>query len=435
MTTDTVGPIRASERIGTLDVLRGVAVCGILLMNIPLMGLSWDLGGRPNLPAVVNADWIALTIQRLFFEGTMRGLFTLLFGAGMLVMLKRMEEPGAPSTQAYITRCFALMLLGVVNFAILFWPGEILFNYGVAGLALFLFRRANVRVLLTAALALVTVMTIFLGSHELKRIDTLMVAEIAAEAKAEGKKLTKEQEAALEKKTEMIKAAKQSPEVIAKERDRRTHLSTLLGWSTEKWAEFNLTPLALAFLGESLAFMLLGMALFKTGVLSGDKPLGFYVGLAVGGYAAGLAMRGVLATLAWRAGFLPDPEGIGWGAFLYEVTRLPMTLGLLGLVVALYKVGALGAARMLKAIGQLALTNYMGQSLITSVLFYGFKLYDRIPFAWLMAVCVAIWIAQGIFSLLWLRFFSIGPAEWALRSLTYGAWAPLKRTPETAPAA
>src|SRR3954470_3140581 len=82
-----IGPLRTGERVATLDVLRGVAVCGILLMNIPYMGQLGD-SGLPAFPATPNLDWIAYTIQNVGFAGSMRGLFTLLFGAGMVIMLR-----------------------------------------------------------------------------------------------------------------------------------------------------------------------------------------------------------------------------------------------------------------------------------------------------------------------------------------------------------
>lgn len=139
----STAPVIERDRLGSLDVLRGVAVCGILLMNIAMMGMLGDIA-RPPLPAMLDADWITYVGVRTFFSGTMRGLFTLLFGAGMLIMLRRADEIGGEgSIQAYLTRCFALILLGAANFAIFLWPGEILFNYGVVGMVLLLFRKAD----------------------------------------------------------------------------------------------------------------------------------------------------------------------------------------------------------------------------------------------------------------------------------------------------
>ncbi|MEW5684678.1 MAG: DUF418 domain-containing protein [Pseudomonadota bacterium] len=436
MATDT-GPIRSGERLGALDVLRGVAVCGILLMNIPLMGQptarpEWPLGAP-----VLDADWITYSVQHVVFAGSMRGLFTLLFGAGMLIMLRSLDgDATQPPAQAYFTRCFALMLLGVAQFAIFLWPGEILFNYGVVGLALFLFRRAKPRVLITAALAITATISIAMGAPGLKRAETLRTAEAAAIAQAAKKPLTKEQTEALEKKKEMDEKRHPPPSVLEKERVQRTTFPGVLEWSTNIWVEFNLGPDAWAFLGESLAFMLLGMALFQMQVLGGERSLGFYLSLAGAGYGLGVLIRGAMYAALWRAGFEPTPQGAALGGFLYEVGRLPTTLGLLGLVLALYKLRVLGPLEgALKAIGRLALTNYTLESILTSVLFYGLGYYDRFTFGGLMAVSAAIWVALGIFSVLWLRRWEMGPAEWVLRSITYGRWQALGRAqPRALPA-
>ena len=430
--------MQTGERLGALDVLRGVAVCGILLMNIPLMGLPSIGPVHPAGEPVLDADWIAFLVQNVVFAGSMRGLFTLLFGAGMLIMLRSLDgDATQPPAQAYFTRCFALMLLGVAQFAVFLWPGEILFNYGVVGLALFLFRRAQVRVLLTAAAAVIVSMSIAIGAPGLKRAETLQMAETAAVAQAAKKTLTEEQTKALEAKKEMLEKLHPTKAALDAERAKRTSFPGVLAWSTAFWVEFNFTGEAIAFLGESLAFMLLGMALFRLNVLGGERPLRFYLGLAAGGYAVGLVIRGLLQAAHWNAGFEPTPTLTALDGFLYEAGRLPITLGLLGLVLALYKLRAFGPLEVgLKAIGRLALTNYTLESVITSVLFYGLGYYDRFTFGGLMAVSAAIWVVLGVFSVLWLQRWEMGPAEWLLRSLTYGRWQPLGRArPATIPAA
>lgn len=426
MTTTVIGPVARGERIEALDVLRGVAVCGILLMNIPIMGLVQQ---GPTFPAAPNADWIAFSIQNLVFEGSMRGLFTLLFGAGMLIMLRQVQGEADPkATQAYFTRCFALMLLGFVNFAIFLWPGEILFNYGVVGLALFLFRKADQRVLWTAAAAMLALATILLATPSIERAEKLTQAAEAVQLKKEGKTLTEEQTKLIEYRKEAFAERTPKPEEIAKEREARTTFPAVWAWSIKEWGFYNLGKFAVPFFCESLGAMLIGLALFRSGVLTGTRPLGFYAALAAGGYGIGMAIRGLTLALQWRVGFYPDPlAGLIWN-WGYEFARIPLTLGALGLVMLLLKSGLLNwITGGLTAIGRLALTNYLGQSVITSILFYGFGLFDRFGFAQLMGIAALIWLAQGVFSLLWLRRFEMGPFEWLLRNLTYGAWRSLPR--------
>lgn len=426
MSTNDIGPVAKGERIGALDVLRGVAVCGILLMNIPIMGLA---GQGPTFPATPNADWIAYTVQVLMFEGSMRGLFTLLFGAGMLIMLRQGENGGDPrAVQAYFTRCFALVVLGVANFAIFLWPGEILFNYGVVGLALFLFRKADLRLLWTAAIALLLFATVILATPSIERAQKLADAAVAAQLKKDGKALTKEQTELVKFRDKAFAERTPKPEEIAEQVEERTTFPAVLAWSVKEWGFYNLGKFALPFIAESLGAMLIGLALFRSGVLTGGKSLGFYAALAAGGYGVGMAIRGVMLSVQWRAAFNPDPLATLLWNWSYEFARVPLTLGALGLVLLLFKSGALGwLAGGLTAIGRLALTNYIGQSIITSILFYGFGLFDRFGFAQLMGIAALIWVAQGIFSLLWLKGFEMGPFEWLLRNLTYGAWRPLPR--------
>ncbi len=426
--TLSVGPVGIEERLRSLDVLRGVAVCGILLMNIPLMGMI-GLSARPPLPAVPNLDWIAFLIQDTAFAGTMRGLFTLLFGAGMLIMLRRIDEPGGEETgQSYLTRCFALMLLGVANFALFMWPGEILFSYGAAGLVLLLFRKAKTRVLLTAAAAILAAVVLDLSGASIDRAAALRDAPAAAALKAEGKTLTKEQEAALATRTAMSESLRPPAARVEKERAQRTSFPGVLVWSTKLWIDWNFANHPIAWLGQCLGYMLIGMALFRSGVLSGAKSLKFYAILAVSGYGLGLALRGSISAAQWSTGFELNPEVMLWRVWTNEIGRLAMTIGLTGLVLVLFKAGAFGRlAGALQAIGRMALTNYVGQSVITSVLFYGFGMLARFSFAELMGIAVLIWIVQGVFSLLWLKRYEMGPLEWGLRLLTYGRWRPLDR--------
>ena len=432
MTDTRLGPIGRGARIESLDVLRGVAALGILLMNIPAMGLRWEWA-RPPLPATLSLDWIAFSIQNVGAQGTMRGLFTLLFGAGMIVMLSRPDPTReAAAVQAYLTRCFALLLLGVANFAIFLWPGEILFNYGLVGLILLLFRKVDTRVLVVAAATALIVMTVSMSGQATERANGLRLAEAAVVAKAAGKKPTEEQAKALEKREEMVKKIT-SPEARAKERAERTAFPSIVAWSAKQWTDYNLSGDGAIGLLESLGFMLIGMILFRIGVLTGERTTGFYGALTFCGLALGLLLRGGVEALRWRAGFLPNADVVIASTLLYEAGRLAMTLGVLGFTMMLLKQNVLAAlGRGLAAVGRMALTTYIGQSIITSILFYGLGFYDRFGFAQLMGVAALIWVAQITLSVLWLKRFEMGPAEWVLRSVTYGSWRSMKK-PEAWP--
>lgn len=428
MTTIILNPVARAARFPSLDILRGFAALGILLMNIPSMGLSWDRA-LPPLPVQWNIDWIAVAVQEVAFNGVMRGLFTLLFGAGMIVMLTRPDPAREDAAhKAYFARCFALMLLGFVNFAILLWPGEILFSYGLSGLVLFLFRKADIRLLGMAAAVSLIVMPIGLHHALAEKMEMLTLADAAVAAKAAGKTPGKEEAAALKARDAKIREAL-SPATQAKERAIRTDWKTLPGWSLEKWSEISLTsPFTFWFQLETLGSMLLGMILFRVGVLTGRQSMRVYALMAASGLIPGLAMRGAIVAGLWRNGYIPTADVAMMQLWLYQPARLCMMIGMLGLVMLLLKSGALGRlTNPLAAVGRTALTTYIGQSVITSILFYGLGLYGRFGFAQLMGLCLLIWIAQCMMSMAWLRRFDMGPAEWLLRSLTYGHFTPIGR--------
>lgn len=424
-----LGPVTKGARIDALDILRGVAVLGILLMNIPEMGLRFEWG-KPPLPVAANPDWIAYAIQTVGFSGTMRGLFTLLFGAGMVIMLRRADaEQEGVARQAYYTRCFALMVLGVINFAVFLWPGEILFSYGLCGLVLPLFRKAPPRMLVTAAVAMLAVMTIGIAAPALKNVEAMRTTEAAMAAKAAGKTLTKDQKAAIEKRETRIKE-RLGPEAREKERQTRTHMPDLLAWSLQEWSTFNLDLNEGAHIWqlESIAFMLLGVALLQTGVLTGERPASTYWTLLGIGLVVGLTVRGGVVYARWNTGYLANSFATPLEPLTYELGRLFMTLAWLGGLMLLIKARLLGGlAGVLSAVGRMALTNYILQSVVTSILFYGLGFYDKFGFAQLMGVAALIWVGQSLFSVLWLKVYEMGPAEWLLRSLTYGSWRSMRR--------
>lgn len=403
-----------TERIGALDLVRGFAVCGILLMNLPVMALPWSALG-PRFPVQLNADWIAFAVQQALFEGAMRGLFTLLFGAGMLLMLQ--GEGGAP---AFVRRCLGLMALGVVNFAVFFWPGEILWLYGVTGLVLLLFRRTTTAVLLAGALVALLGMTVLHGTDGRDLAAELRTAEAGAAAQARGETLRLEQADALAYRAERLHELNPPPERRREERLERTQLPDLFEWSFSEWRAWNLSTELIGGDLESLGAMLLGMALLRLGVLTGERSRGLYATLAIVGLGLGGAARGAVQTLAWSTGYQPDPTVALIEGWIAEPARVALTLGWLGAVLWLHASGALGRlAAVLQAIGRLALTNYMLQSAVTSLVFYGLGLFDRLSFAALLGVAVLIWLGQGAFSLLWLKRYDIGPFEAALRAFAY----------------
>ncbi len=427
MSAAVPAPTRADQRFEVMDVLRGFALCGILLMNIIAMGSS-TVRYFPSLPAVLNnPDWIVWFVHDVAFEGSMRGLFTLLFGAGMILIVMRggQEKDAIAAADIYFRRCIALVALGVVNFAGLLFPGDVLYIYGISGLFLFAFRRAGPRVLLLLAAAIIAVLMLKTGAERHERAQDIRDGRAAIEAQASGAVLTAPQLAAIAAHDEAMTFRDPSPEALSGEVEARTggYLS-VLKWSVHEWTAYAASPYAIIIVLESIAFMFMGMALYKLGVITGERPMAFYAVLSGVGYAVGLTFNLWEALSLWHVGFSPE---LWLPASTYELGRWGMTFGHLGLIVVLWKLNLFPVLGIgLKAIGRMALTNYLGQSLIAAALFYGLGWWDHLSWAGLWGLAAAVWVFQGAASVLWLRHFRFGPMEWLLRAVAYGRFSPMR---------
>lgn len=423
-------PTGSAERIHTLDVLRGVAICGILLMNI------WSMGGvtehpLSRFPASWTAEWISWGAQTILVEGAMRGMFTLLFGAGMVLMLRRADGPEGRATplDIWARRSLALMAFGTAQWALFLWPGEILWNYGVTGLFLLAFRTARPRTLLIAAGLLIAGLSAnnVYWTHE-QAVQLHQGAAALADRNTAGR--SADQAAAV--RAELQARHVITPTVVARQTqiDQRTHLTSLLHWSASYWATENLTVTGWLNIAESLSFMLVGMALFRMGVLTGNAADAIYRRLMLWGYGAGLAWRALPVVIGVHSGLdigSPLVSSFWWSLSdaAYEPARLLITLGHVGLVVTLLRAGWLARAVTLRALGRMALTVYCLQSILGSILFYCVGLVGAftLPVLWLIAV--GIWAVTAMFCRWWLARFEMGPSEQLLRAAAYGtlpAW-------------
>jgi len=426
---DSLGaPTPANQRIDLLDVMRGVAVCGILAVNIFVMGTVGETQGR-TFPAVWNADWIAWGFQRLFLEGPMRGLFTILFGAGMLMMLRRAEgeHPQVVPIDVWARRCLALLALGIAHFALLMWPGEILWTYGIAGLALLAFRTARPRTLWIWALIIVACLSAFRAYDTSGYVATYRQALAGEQALAAGREPTPVQQAAIEAAAGARAANYPGPEALATQIKQRTTFRSLLGWSASGWASRHLGVYSWHAVAECLAFMLVGMALYRSGILTGTASSRFYWWLLLIGGGLGLALRA--GDLVWQArtGFELDIHRLNPLMSLlrsawYQPARLALTLGYVAALVLLFRAGTRFWAAPFRAMGRTALTVYTLQSALTSLLFYALGYLGAFGAAALMGVTLTICLLTAAFSMLWLHYRPIGPLEWLLRAIAYGTF-------------
>jgi len=425
-------PVSTAERIQAVDMVRGFALLGILLMNIIGFGINnGEFQGIIEGPH--NKDYYALATILIFPDGTMRGLFSMLFGVGMVLFtLNKTESPNGPSVaEFYYRRLLYLVLFGVFNAFILLWEGDILFFYGLTGMLLYPFRKSSPKLLLALGL-----FCFFINAYktmewfgEVKEKRTEYVAAKAAEK--EKKKLTEEQQGAIAAWQEIEKNGK--PDTARNNEHQRKmegSYATIFTYfipdnaNGEIWGMYH-------GIWDFLGMMLIGMGLFWLGFFNGKYNKSTYFMLWIVGYTIGLTVGYIVFKEAQsqtdRGYYLDHWRVPHW--ILYDVRRLFITVGHASLLMLLYKSGLVKwLMKALANVGQMAFTNYLMQSIICTLFFYGYGLgyYNKFRFHEVYYVVFSVWIFQIIFSAIWLRYFRFGPFEWLWRSLTYWKRQPMK---------
>lgn len=421
------------DRIGMLDTTRGIAVLGILMMNITGFGLPNAYDDPTVWGGDSPADIAVWRVMTLLFEGTMRGLFTLLFGASALLFLQRHAARAVSDrkpTDLYFRRTLWLIVFGLLNGYVLLWSGDVLFFYGIAGLVLFLFRNLPPRRLLVLAAAFMIVQTLISVVEWRDFHEAQQLAEAATARQAAGQTLTDEDIEAIDAysvlESDWQPDREALEDMVASIRESYSwafHVLSGHTWFMETRFFFRHGIV------ECLGMMLLGMALLKLGVLTGASSTRTYLTMVVVGYAIGLTVNTFEIRALEAANFAP--ERMVRSFMTYDLGRIPLTLAHLGVIALLCRAPWFaGAARLFAATGQMALTNYLSQSALALFIFTGagLSLYGQLSRLELYAIVVAIWILQLMWSPAWLRHFRYGPAEWVWRSLTYGRRQPLRRS-------
>ncbi len=421
------GPGPTANRIAAVDALRGLAVLGIFIINVEY--LSMPLGN----PLIVGGDsalnhWL-WALSEVYVSGTMRGLFTLLFGAGVILFTNRAQNSNGSIhiSDLYYRRVLWLSFFGVFHMFFLLQPGDILLRYGLAGLVLFSFRLLSpAKLVLLAALML----GVFSSASLISTLTTANLSEEAERILAQGPDVTlnENERAVLEDWTEYQANYWPTDDEIRTEIEARTgDWQTLFTYNADSVPYFDTITLAEGVMND-LMMMFLGMALMTWGVLNGARSATFYLLLTAVGYGIGFPVRIWEVWSSWTTDF--DPSSLGWRPFA-QSARVAMTLGHVGLFFLLWSICKSTAPfRALTAVGRLALTNYIAQTVMANLIFTSIGLawfgsLDRVQ-TYLVMIC--IWITQFIFSLWWLSRFRFGPLEWLWRSLTYWQAQPMRRT-------
>jgi uncharacterized protein len=403
----------AGGRIEVLDVMRGVAILAIVLLNLP-----WQAGSIPALlddprrlgwSAADRATWIALDV---LVTGTQRCLLELLFGAGVVLLGARLDG------RAYLRRNLWLLAIGLVDIGVLLWIGDILAAYAIAGLLVFPLRRLEVRQLAVLGLSFALWSACYGGlvyAGERAFAASLTEAERAATPTPAQAKVLDAAASAVR-----VREAAATETAGLLEEERRAHDGGWLDYARWFWSLWYRIDLAGGLLVETVieaaATMLLGMALMRTGFLAGEWRSPSY--LLVGGacYAIGLACR-ITAALEVADG--TSGARIAW--IVEEPARLLIGIGHVCAINLVWRTAA-GTLllRPFAAAGRMALTLYLLAQLIgLHLLFapYGLDLWGRFGWAGMTAISGAVMLALLASASLWLRHFSAGPVEAAWRRL------------------
>jgi len=398
--TDDRGATPPSERIVSLDALRGVAVLGILVINVRAFSMPELVLFNPTVYGdFTGANYWAWLAGHVLAELKFITIFSALFGAGIVLFLENKRGSGRPAMRLYYRRIGWLIAIGLAH-AYLLWYGDILVAYGVCGLVLAAAYDWDARALSGVGLALLAVAPLLEVS-----------AGLAAGAEA--------------------MAAQWEPAEAALRAEVATYRS---GWVAQL---DHRVPTAVGrqtagFVGGTVwrvgGSILLGMALYKRGVLTGEASTRLYRRLVAGGVVGvGIVLGGVgyIEATGWSAGAAPF-----WRQFNY-VGSLLVAGGYVGLVMLYARRRPEGPlTRTFAAVGRIAFTNYLLQTVVATTVFYGhgLGLFGSVSRVEALAMVVAFWPIQVALSVIWLRTFRFGPVEWVWRTLTYGEPQPVLRS-------
>ncbi len=435
-------PVTRAERINSLDVLRGVALMGILLMNITSFGLpSWayDVPLGTLLPVFsgphATANTATWMLRWILAEGKMRGLFSMLFGAGAVLLTERAERRGGGDRVAdiFLRRNMWLVLIGALH-AYFVWYGDILFWYGITGL-LFLYpmRHLRPKTLMKAAGWMLVIWVLIAGVGRTSGVYFTQKKGNEAITKVHsGKVLTQDEKDAIGDKVKMDGNWWHSTQDVEKNIAKHKSYGKAFTADVKEVYESE-TAIYFSFL-DVLIFMMLGMALYKNGFLTEKLSTSVYVKTAVIGCLISLPLGTASAIEAWRSGFQIVTTS-AWLFIPYDICRVSGALAIAAIVLLILRAGVLrGVTKRVAAVGQMALSNYLLTSLICRFVFvwgpthwYGYLQYYKLYF-----VVAGVWAVNLVWSPLWLSRFQFGPAEWLWRSLTYWHKQPMRLRPAQA---
>ena len=399
-------PVPGDERLVLLDVLRGFALLGIFLMNIEGMTAPFEKAVTGIDPVHTGIHyWVDAAIYVLV-QAKFYPLFSMLFGMGFALMMARAADAGRPFAGLYLRRTLALWVFGILHVAFV-WTGDVLNSYAMLALVMLAcFRGTPVSRLPKWGIALMMVPAVLLVSFGA----LMSLAMSVPEAAAEMQKMTGEARAVAATTIESQRLALGSGTFMEATAVRLAALPTLIG--------------AMFIFGwQILGLFLLGGWFVRSGAIS--RPQDFdrlYARLRWVALPLGLAFTLVAVWLKPTLDLAFIDIGQGMAMALHMVGGTLMCLGYLAWIVR-GMASARAAARLawLAPAGRMALTNYLTQSVVSSLVFYGYGLgyFEQMPRAWQVVYVLAFFVVQVLLSHAWLARFRFGPMEWLWRAITY----------------
>ncbi|MBO9337692.1 MAG: DUF418 domain-containing protein [Chloroflexus sp.] len=397
----SITPTPAHERIDLFDILRGFALLGILIVNMGIFSFPFiaQITRTPRGDSVLDyaTEFLIMALATWKFYP----LFSFLFGLGMWMQIERIQAVGGNPGRFMVRRLLVLMGFGLIH-SLLIWNGDILFVYALVGLVALLFRKVQPRTLLIWAGVLVAIPVIF--GTGFVALGTLLAGDMSGAA--EGMAMFRD----LEQRTIEIYARGSWGEIFV--------------WRTIEWLLFQFFFFLDGIMLQILALFLIGMYFGKRQIFQrlNEKPASERR-LPAGGVCLVVGLIANL-VLAWQIQVTDPSSPLAelW-PILILVAGPILSYGYLALFVALTSTAAWRRRlQPLAAVGRMALSNYILQSIICTLIFYsyGLGLFGQVgAFAGLL-ISIVIWVGQIGISRLWLRHFQYGPLEWVWRSLTYG---------------
>jgi uncharacterized protein len=404
-------------RIATLDILRGVAVMGILAMNIAAFSMPEAAYLNPMAYGHEgNADLLSWAVSFVFVDGKMRALFSFLFGASMLLVIERAAAKGESAVAVHYRRMLWLLLFGYLHYYLI-WAGDILTGYASVGMIAWFFRRKSAKALMRWGIFFILIQLLVMAL-----IATGFFYLSAAASQPNPDPDVVRRWAAMSGDL-VVPSAQQLRHAFA------LHGGSWIGLARHQLFDMTFNPLMmLAIFGwETLGYMLLGMASLRSGFFTGEWEDSDYRWIAKVGFAVTIPVYALLAFIIWTNGF--EPATLFACAMAAPVLFRPaMVAAIASLIILATRRGGAFTQRIAAA-GRAAFTNYLGTSILMTGLFYGwgFGMYGTLRRIELWIPVLLMWALMLAWSKPWLERFHYGPFEWLWRSLSRWSPQPMRR--------